>query len=57
MVFYQVFLNCRNCLQIKISQSTAIKVTVNSKEESSKDFCLDFVQEFGLKSTQKCQLD
>ncbi len=24
------------------------KMTVNSKEENSLDFCLDFVQEFGL---------
>ena len=24
-------------------------MTVNSKEENSKDFCLDFVQEFGLR--------
>jgi hypothetical protein len=26
-------------------------VTVNSKEENSKDFFLDFVQEFGLRRT------
>jgi hypothetical protein len=24
-------------------------VTVNNKEENSEDFCLDFVQEFGLR--------
>ncbi len=30
------------------SQGKAVKVTVNSKEKNSKDFCLDFVQEFGL---------
>jgi hypothetical protein len=33
--------------KIKIS-SKAIKVIVNNKEENSEDFCLDFVQEFGL---------
>jgi hypothetical protein len=26
----------------------SIEVTVNSKKETLKDFCLDFVQEFGL---------
>jgi hypothetical protein len=26
----------------------AVEVTVNNKEENSEDFCLDFVQEFGL---------
>jgi hypothetical protein len=32
--------------EIKISrQSYSIEVTVNSKEENSKDFCLDLVQE------------
>jgi hypothetical protein len=31
------------------SQGKAVEVTVNSKEENSSDFCLDFVQEFGLK--------
>jgi hypothetical protein len=30
------------------SQGKAVVVTVNSKEENFKDFCLDFVQEFGL---------
>ncbi len=30
------------------SQGKAIEVIVNSKEENSSDFCLDFVQEFGL---------
>ncbi len=30
------------------SQGKPIEVTVNSKEENSQDFCLDFVQEFGL---------
>ena len=32
------------------SQGKAVEVNVNSKEENSKDFCLDFVQEFGLSS-------
>jgi hypothetical protein len=31
------------------SQGKAIEVTVNSKEENSSDFCLDFVPEFGIK--------
>jgi hypothetical protein len=26
-----------------------IEVTVNKKEENSENFCLDFVQEFGLR--------
>jgi hypothetical protein len=30
------------------SQGKTVEVTVNSKEENSKDFCLDFVREFGL---------
>ncbi len=30
------------------SQGKAVEVTVNNKEENSSDFCLDFVQEFGL---------
>ncbi len=30
------------------SQGKAVEVTVNSKEENTLDFCLDFVQEFGL---------
>ncbi len=32
----------------KKSQGKAVQVTVNSKEENSKDFCLDFLQEFDL---------
>jgi hypothetical protein len=31
-------------------------VTVNSKEENSSDFCLDFVQEFGLCSAVMCKI-
>ncbi len=27
----------------------SVEVIVNNKEENSKDFCLDFVQEFGLR--------
>ncbi len=27
----------------------SVEVTVNSKEENFSDFCLDFVQEFGLR--------
>jgi hypothetical protein len=30
------------------TQGKAVEVTVNSKEENSEDFCLDFVQEFSL---------
>ncbi len=29
-------------------QGKAVEVTVNSKEENSKDFCLDFLREFGI---------
>jgi hypothetical protein len=28
------------------------KVNVNSKEENSEDFCLNYVQEFGLSTVQ-----
>jgi hypothetical protein len=45
MVIYQVFL----LSPLQKSQGKAIELTVNSKEEKSKDFCLDFVQEFGLR--------
>jgi hypothetical protein len=30
------------------SQCKAVEIIVNSKEENSEDFCLDFVQEFSL---------
>ncbi len=30
------------------SQAKAVEVTLNSKEENFYDFCLHFVQEFGL---------
>ncbi len=36
------------------SQGKAVEVTVNSKEENSEDFCLDFVQEFGLCMLTTC---
>jgi hypothetical protein len=38
------------CVSLKKSKSQdkAVEVAVNSKEENSQDFCLDFVQEFGL---------
>ncbi len=32
------------------SQGKAVEVTVNSKEENSYDFCIDFIQEFSLSS-------
>jgi hypothetical protein len=35
------------------SQGKAVQVTVNSKEENSLDFCLDFVQEFGLNTCEE----
>ncbi len=50
------------CVSLKIwkSQDKAVEVTVNSKEENSEDFCLDFIQEFGLLilviSSTSCQL-
>ncbi len=52
MVFYQVFLlsplqcTCVNLKKYK-SQGKAVEVNVNSKEEHSLNFCLDFVQESG----------
>ncbi len=30
------------------AQGKTVEVTLNSTEENSEDFCLDFVQEFGL---------
>ncbi len=40
----------RGCVSLKKlkSQGKAVAVIVNSKEENSYDFCLDFFQEFGL---------
>jgi hypothetical protein len=32
-----------------VSLKKALEVTVNNKEKNSLDFCLDFVQEFGLR--------
>jgi hypothetical protein len=49
--FFFLYRNCkrlREFEEIEIS-SKAVEVTVNNKEENSKDFCLDFVQEFGLR--------
>jgi hypothetical protein len=54
MVFYQVFLlsplqftaeTVRGCVSLKKkkSQGKAIEMTVNTKDENSQDFCLDFV--------------
>jgi hypothetical protein len=55
MVFYQVFLLhlYRNCKRLRDFEEIeiagkAVEVTVNNKEENSYDFCLDFIQEFGL---------
>ncbi len=31
------------------SQGKDVEVTANSKEENFKDFCMDFVQEFGFR--------
>jgi hypothetical protein len=40
----------RGCVSLKKYnfQGKDVDVTLNSKEENSQDFCLDFVQEFGL---------
>ncbi len=40
------------CLSLKKHKShgKAGEVTVNNKEENSSDFCLDFVQEFSLRT-------
>jgi hypothetical protein len=59
-LFYSVQkLNSRNCKRLRElkekSQGKAVYVAVNSKEENFKDFCLDFVQEFGHRPT-KCFL-
>jgi hypothetical protein len=37
------------------SQSKAVEVTLNSKDENSEGFCLDFVLEFGLKAVNMCR--
>ncbi len=39
------FEEIRGCVSLKKykSQGKAVEVTVNSKEENSEDFCLDFV--------------
>jgi hypothetical protein len=47
------FLLYRNCKRLRVFEeieisSKAVEVSVNNKEENSQDFCLDFVQEFGL---------
>jgi hypothetical protein len=41
------------------SQCKAVEVTVDSNEKNSEDFCLDFAQEFGLRTmhTRKVTLD
>ncbi len=41
------------CMTLKQqkSQGKAVQVAVNNKAENSKDFCLDFVEEFGLRKT------
>ncbi len=43
---FSSFLLYKNCKRLR--ESEAVEVTVNSKEKNSSDFCLDFVQEFGL---------
>jgi hypothetical protein len=43
-------------LDEKKSQGKAVEITVNSKEENSEDFCLNFVQEFDLWKTMRCRL-
>ncbi len=39
---------CKMSLKKYKSQGKAVEVTVNSKEKNFQDFCLDFLQEFGL---------
>jgi len=69
MIFCQVFflspLHCTvTCMSLKKhkSQGKAVEVSVNSKEANSEDFCLDFIQESGLRAfqtyscMQKCTL-
>ncbi len=61
-------LNCKNCMrlcefeEIGIARQSEVRfavsevrfaVTVNSKEENSEDFCLDFVPEFCLTTQEK----
>jgi hypothetical protein len=62
VVFYQVFLISPSQYTVTLyrngerlrefkklrSKGKTVKVTVNSKEENSEDFCLDFFREFGL---------
>ncbi len=45
-------MNCRNCKRLREfeeiePQGIVVEVTMNSKEENSSEFSLDFVQEFG----------
>jgi len=44
----------RGCVSLKKCKSQGKAVEVNSKEENSQDFCLGFVQEFGLSATSHC---
>ncbi len=55
---FSSFLLYRNCKRLRefeereiSSKAVEVTVTVNNKEENSHDFCLDFVQEFGLWKT------
>jgi hypothetical protein len=64
VVLYQFFLpsplqcavtHYRNCTGLREFEEVeisckAVEVTLNSKEKNCYDFCLDFVQEFGLTS-------
>ncbi len=38
------------------SQCKAVEVTLNSKEENSEEFYLDFVQEFALRIEQELEI-
>jgi hypothetical protein len=42
--------NVRGCVSLKKykSQGKAVEVIVNSKDENSEYFCLDFIEGFGL---------
>ncbi len=50
-VRFSSFFLYRNCKRLREfeEEKIDIEVTVNKKEENSEDFCLDFVQEFGLR--------
>ncbi len=40
--------NCKRLCEFEEIESKAVEVAENKKKENSYDFCLDFLQEFGL---------